>query len=83
MVLVQGLAAFDGMAVIAALPSIAADLGNVSLLPWVSTAYLGTSAVAVLIGGPVIDAIGAGAEAAGHDGIIWQGTRQLGDYELR
>ncbi len=58
MVVVQGLAAFDGMAVIAALPSIAADLGDVSLLPWVSTAYLGTSAVAVLIGGPVIDAIG-------------------------
>ena len=58
MVVVQGLAAFDGMAVIAALPSIAADLGDVSLLPWVSTAYLGTSAVAVLIGGPIIDAIG-------------------------
>jgi len=58
MVVVQGLAAFDGMAVIAALPSIAGDLGDVSLLPWVSTAYLGTSAVAVLIGGPVIDAIG-------------------------
>ena len=32
---------------------------------------------------PVIDAIVAGAEAAGHDGIIWQGTRQLVDYELR
>ena len=58
MVVVQGLAAFDGMAVIAALPSIAGDLGDVSLLPWVSTAYLGTSAVAVLIGGPIIDAIG-------------------------
>ena len=58
MVVVQGLAAFDGMAVIAALPSIAADLGDVSLLPWVSPAYLGTSAVAVLIGGPAIDAIG-------------------------
>ena len=58
MVVVMGLAAFDGMAVIAALPSIAADLGDVALLPWVMTAYMGTSAVAVLIGGPVIDAIG-------------------------
>ena len=58
MVVVMGLAAFDGMAVIAALPSIAADLGDVALLPWVLTAYMGTSAVAVLIGGPVIDAIG-------------------------
>ena len=58
MLLVMGLAAFDGNAVIAALPSIAADLGNVALLPWVSTAYMATSAVAVLIGGPVIDAIG-------------------------
>ena len=58
MVVVMGLAAFDGMAVIAALPSIAADLGDVIFLPWVLTVYLGTSAVAVLIGGPVIDAIG-------------------------
>ena len=32
---------------------------------------------------PVIDAIVAGAEAAGHAGIIWQGPRQLVDYELR
>ena len=37
MVVVMGLAAFDGMAVVAALPSIAADLGDVILLPWVLT----------------------------------------------
>ena len=55
---VMGLAAFDGLSVIAALPTIASDLGDVALLPWVLTAYMGTSAVAVLIGGPVIDAIG-------------------------
>ncbi|MFN3215425.1 MAG: MFS transporter [Acidimicrobiales bacterium] len=55
---VVALAAFDGLAIVAALPSIAEDLGDVALLPWVITAYLGTSAVAVVVAGPVVDAIG-------------------------
>lgn len=52
------LVAFDGLAVIAALPSIAADLGQVSLLPWTITGYIGASAVAIIIAGPVIDTFG-------------------------
>lgn len=55
---IMALAAFDGLAVVGALPSIAEDLGDVALLPWVATAYLGASAVAVIVAGPVIDAIG-------------------------
>lgn len=55
---IVAIAAFDGLAVIAALPSIAEDLGDVALLPWVATAYLGASSVAVIVAGPVIDAIG-------------------------
>lgn len=55
---IVALAAFDGLAVIAALPSIAEDLGDVALLPWVVTAYFGASAVAVIVAGPVVDAIG-------------------------
>lgn len=56
--LVIALAAFDGLAVVGALPSITEDLGNVGRSPWVLTAYLGVSAVAGLAAGPVIDAIG-------------------------
>jgi MFS family permease len=55
---IVAIAAFDGLAIVAALPSIAADLGRVGLLPWVITAYLATSAVAVIVAGPVIDAVG-------------------------
>ncbi len=55
---IVAIAAFDGLAVIAALPSIAEDLGDVALLPWVATAYLGASSVAVIMAGPVIDAVG-------------------------
>lgn len=55
---VIALAAFGALAVIAALPSIAEDLGDVALLPWVVTSYLGSSAVAVIVAGPIIDAIG-------------------------
>ncbi len=51
------LAAFDGMAVGAALPKIGGDLG-VDLLPWVLTAFLLTSTVAMLVAGPMIDALG-------------------------
>lgn len=55
---VISLGAFDALAVIAALPSIAEDLGDVALLPWVVTSYLGSSAVAVIVAGPIIDAVG-------------------------
>ena len=52
------IAAFDGLAIVAALPNITKDLGDVALVPWVITAYLATSAVAVIVAGPVIDAVG-------------------------
>ncbi len=55
---VVAIAAFDGLALVAALPSIADDLGSVALLPWVITAFLATSAVAGITAGPIIDAIG-------------------------
>jgi MFS family permease len=52
------IAAFDGLAITAALGAITEDLGHVALLPWVISAYLAASAVAVIVAGPVIDAIG-------------------------
>ena len=55
---IVAIAAFDGLAVVAALPGIAEDLGHLDLLPWVITAYLATSAVAMVMAGPIIDAIG-------------------------
>ena len=51
------LAAFDGMSVTAALPEIGGDLG-VKRLPWVLTAFMLTSSVAMLAAGTVIDALG-------------------------
>jgi MFS family permease len=51
------LAAFDGMAIAAALPRIGADLG-VSLLPWVLTAFSLTSIIGMLAAGPLIDSLG-------------------------
>jgi len=53
------LVAFEGLAVTAALPQVAADLGNVGLLPWVITAYMLTSGVATLVAGPLVDSLGA------------------------
>ncbi len=55
---VVAIAAFDGLAIVAALPAIADDLGDVALLPWVITAYLAASAIAGVTAGPIIDAIG-------------------------
>jgi MFS family permease len=55
---VVGVAAFDGLAIIAALPNITEDLGNVSLTPWVLTSFLATSALAAIVAGPIIDAVG-------------------------
>ncbi len=52
------LAAFEGIAVAAAIPQVAADLGQVALLPWVITAYLLAAGVATVTAGPLIDALG-------------------------
>lgn len=52
------LASFQALGIAAALPDIATDLGNVSLLPWVITAYLLTSSLATVVAGPFIDSIG-------------------------
>lgn len=57
--LIVGLSAFEGLAVAAALPQVAADLGHVALLPWVITAYLLTSGVATIAAGALVDRIGA------------------------
>lgn len=54
----MALAAFEGLAVSAALPQVAADLGDVSLLPWVVTGYLLMSGVATVAAGPLIDSYG-------------------------
>jgi len=53
--LVVGLSAFEGLAVAAALPQLAAALGALELLPWVITSYLLTSGVATLAAGSLVD----------------------------
>lgn len=55
---VVAVVAFGTLALVAALSSIAEDLGHVALLPWVLISYTATSAIAVVVAGPVIDAIG-------------------------
>lgn len=55
---VTALAAFEGLAVAAALPQMAADLGDVHLLPWVVTAYLLPSGVATIAAGALVDRTG-------------------------
>lgn len=52
------LASFQALGIAAALPDIATDLGDVSLLPWAITAYLLTSTLATVVAGPFIDAVG-------------------------
>ncbi len=52
------LASFQAMGIAAALPDISTDLGNVSLLPWVITAFMVTSTLATVVAGPFIDALG-------------------------
>ena len=42
---VVALVAFDGLAIVAALPSITDDLGDVALVPWVITGFLATYGV--------------------------------------
>ena len=53
------LVAFEALAVTAAIPELAADLGGVALLPWVITGYILTSSVSTVIAGPLVDGIGA------------------------
>jgi MFS family permease len=50
--------AFEALAVTAAIPELAADLGQVALLPWVITGYILTSSVSTVIAGPLVDGIG-------------------------
>lgn len=52
------LAAFEGMAVSAALPQVAADLGSIALLPWVITSFLLASGITTAIAGPFVDGLG-------------------------
>lgn len=52
------LAAFEGLAVSAALPQVAADLGDVHLLPFVVTGYMLMSGVATVVSGPLVDGLG-------------------------
>jgi MFS family permease len=52
------LSAFEGLAVAAAIPDITAELGQVSLTPWVLTGYFISSTVATLAVGPVVDQAG-------------------------
>ena len=54
----SALASFQALGIAAALPDIAGDLGDVSLLPWVITAFLLTSSLATVFAGPFIDAVG-------------------------
>ncbi len=54
----SALASFQALGIAAALPDIATDLGNVSLLPWAITAFLLTSSLSTVVAGPFIDAIG-------------------------
>lgn len=53
--------AFEGLAVTAALPDLAGDLGGVSLLPWVITSFLLASAVTTAVTGAFIDSYGTSA----------------------
>lgn len=53
------LIAFEGTSVAAALPELAAELGDVGRLPWVITAFLFALGLSTVIAGPLVDAIGA------------------------
>lgn len=52
---IVALSAFEGLAVAAALPQVAADLGDVDLLPWVLTTYLLVAGVATVVAGALVD----------------------------
>ena len=57
---IVALGAFEGLAVAAALPQVAADLGGVALLPWVVTTYLLVAGVSTIVAGALVDRAGAG-----------------------
>lgn len=63
------LAAFDGLAVTAAIPSIGGDLGHESLVSLLITAFALTQTVAALVAGAVIDTLGV--RATWRVAIIW------------
>ncbi len=52
---IVALGAFEGLAVAAALPQVAGDLGGVDLLPWVLTTYLLVAGVATVVAGALVD----------------------------
>ena len=52
------LSAFESLAVIAALPEIASELGDVDLLAWIVTAYLVAATLSSVAAGAFIDSIG-------------------------
>lgn len=53
------LVSFEGTSVGAALAELAADLGDIGLLPWVITGYLFTLGLSSVIAGPLVDALGS------------------------
>ncbi len=53
------LVAFEGTSVAAAIPDIAAELGDVDLIPWVITGFLVTLGLSTVIAGPFVDALGS------------------------
>ncbi len=55
------LTAFNILSVVAALPQITAELGDVALLSWVITGFLVTATLATMLAGPVMDAFGVRA----------------------
>ena len=59
--LVVALSAFEGLAVAAGLPQLAADLGGLHLLPWVITSYMLTSGVSTVAAGALVDRLGVSA----------------------
>ena len=73
------LAAFEGLAVSAALPEVAADLGSIGLLPWVITAFLVTSSITTVVGGPFIDSIGV-SRVFRYAVVVFAGTGTLAAF---
>lgn len=58
LVSIIAIASYNNLAATAVLPDIGDDLGRISLLAWVITIELLTSAVAVLAAGPIVDSAG-------------------------
>lgn len=55
---IVALGAFEGLAVAAALPQVAADLGRVRLLPWVISTYVMSAGIATVVAGALVDRVG-------------------------